>query len=132
MSLSAMKKYSEAKNSLRECRGIDGDIPVDNVMHSMWSGIDVTMNGELVSTTNQKCMYKSYFENILNNSSSTKIYQLKTSRYFGDDADKDENDISNLNTGMQERSMPFRNGQKVELMGFILSDIMGIQAAIVN
>ena len=73
MSNSAMKKYSEAKSQLRKSRGIDGDIIlIDNVMHSMWSGIDITMNGELMSTTNQKYMYKSYFETILNNSSSTK------------------------------------------------------------
>ena len=33
---------------------------------------------------------------------------------------------------MEERSMIFRNGQKVEFVGFLLSDIMGIHAAIVN
>ena len=33
---------------------------------------------------------------------------------------------------MEERCIVFRNGQKVELMGFLLSDIMGIQASIVN
>ena len=41
------------------------------------------MNGELVSTTNKKYMYKSYFETILNNSHLTKKYQLKMSGYFG-------------------------------------------------
>ena len=67
-----MKKYSEPKSSLRQWREIDRDIiPVDNVMHSMWSSVDITINGELVSTTNLKYMYKSYFENTLNNSSST-------------------------------------------------------------
>ena len=55
MSNLAMKKYSKAKSSLRQWRGIDVYIiPVDNMMHSMWNGIDITMNGELVSTTNQK------------------------------------------------------------------------------
>ena len=58
----AFKKYSEAKNTLRERRGTDGDIiPVDSVLHSIWSSVDVTMNGELISTTKQKYMYKSYF-----------------------------------------------------------------------
>ena len=33
---------------------------------------------------------------------------------------------------MEERCFVFRNGQKVELMGFLLSDIMGIQASVVN
>ena len=47
-------------------------IPVDNVLHSVWSRCNITMNGELVSTMNQKYMYKSYFGNILNNSHLTK------------------------------------------------------------
>ena len=35
MSNSAIKKYSEAKSQLRKGREIDGNIPIDNVMHSM-------------------------------------------------------------------------------------------------
>ena len=81
--------------------GEDGAIiPVDNVLHSMWSGVDITMNGELISTTSQKYVYKSYIETILNNSHSTKEYQLKLSRYFGDDGDKDEDYVMNWNKGM--------------------------------
>ena len=33
-------------------------VPIDNVLRSLWSGCNITMNGELVSTTNQKYMYK--------------------------------------------------------------------------
>ena len=65
------------------------------------------MNGELMSTMNQKYMYKSYFETILNNSSSTKKYQLKTSGYFGDEGNKDEDYISSWNKGMEERCIFF-------------------------
>ena len=114
-------------------RGIDGDIVlIDNVLHSIWSGVDVTMNGELISTTNQKYMYKSYFETVLNNNHSTKKYQLKSSGYYGDEGNKDEDYISTWNKGMEKRCMIFRNGNKVKLMGLILSDIMGIEALIVN
>ena len=33
---------------------------------------------------------------------------------------------------MEQRYLCFHDGQKVEMMGFILSDIFGIQASIVN
>ena len=62
----------------------------------------------------------------------TKEYQLKSSGYYGDEGNKDEDYISTWNKGMEQRCMIFRNGNKVELMGFILSDIMGIEASIVN
>ena len=107
-------------------------VPVDNVLHSLWSRCDIMMNGELISTTNQKYMYKSYFETILNNSHSTKKYQLKMSGYFGDSGNKDVNFMQNWNKGMEECYITFRNENKVELMGFLMSDIMGIQGAIVN
>ena len=90
------------------------------------------MNGELISTTSQKYMYKSYIETILNNSHSTKEYQLKLSRYFGDDRDKDEDYLMNWNKGREQRHLHFCDGKKLEMMGFILSDIFGIQASIVN
>ena len=80
LSVQEPQQYLEAKYKLLQHRGEDGAIiPIDNVLHSIWSGVDITINGELVSTTNQKYMYKSYIETLLNNSHSTKEYQLKLS-----------------------------------------------------
>ena len=133
MAILSMQQYLSAKHIRRKERLYQNDlVPVDNVLHSLWSGCNVTMNGELVSTTNQKYMYKSFFETVLNNSSLTKQFQLKTSGYFGDNGNKDINFMQNWNKGMEEHFVAFRNGNKVELMGFLLSDIMTIQGAIVN
>ena len=133
LSVQGLQQYLEAKYQVFQDQGEDGAIiPIGNVLHSMWSGVDITMNGELISTTSQKYMYKSYIETILNNSHSTKEYQLKLSGYFGDDGDKDEDYLMNWNKGMEKRHLHFHDGQKVEMMGFILSNIFGIQASIVN
>ena len=114
MATSAFQKYSEAKNKLKQARGTNGNIIlIDNVLHLIWSGIDVTMNGKLVSTMNQKYMYKSYIETVLNNSHLTKKYQLKLSSYYGDEGNKDEDFISTWNKRMELRCMIFRNGNKV-------------------
>ena len=133
MATLSMCQYLSAKQMRRKERLYQNDlVPVDNVLHSLWSGCNIMMNGELISTTNQKYMYKSYFETILNNSHSTKKYQLKTSGYFGDSGNKDVNFMQNWNKGMEECYIAFCNENKVELMGFLMSDIMGIQGAIVN
>ena len=96
LSVQELQQYLEAKYQVLQDWGEDGAIiPIDNVLHSMWSRVNITMNGELVSTTSQKYMYKSYIETILNNSHSTKDYQLKFSRFFGDDGDKDEDYLMN-------------------------------------
>ena len=133
LSVCGLQQYLEVKYELLQCRDEDGAIiPIDNVLHSMWSGVDVIINGEVVSTTSQRYMYKSYIETLLNKSHSTKKYQLKLSGYFGNDGDKDEDYLMNWNKGMEKRHLQFCDGQKVEMMGFILSDIFGIQASIVN
>ena len=131
MATLSMHQYLSAKHMRRNERLYQNDlVPVDNVLHSLWSGCDIMMNGELISAMNQKYMYKSYFETILNNSHSTKKYQLKTSGYFGDSGNKDVNFMQNWNKGMEEHYITFCNENKVELMG--MSDIIGIQGAIVN
>ena len=89
----------------------------------MWNRVDIIMNGEVVSTNSQKYMYKSYIETLLNNSHCTKEYQLKLSGYFGNNGDKDEDYLMNWNKGMEQRHLCFCDGKKVEMMGFILSDI---------
>ena len=73
MAILSMHQYLLAKHIRRKERLYQSDlVDIDNVLHSLWSGYNIMMNGELVSTTNQKYMYKSYFETILNNSHSTK------------------------------------------------------------
>ena len=54
------------------------------------------------------------------------------SGYFGDSGNKDVNFMQNWNKGMEECYIAFHNENKVELMGFLMSDNMGIQGAIVN
>ena len=56
------------------------------------------------------------------------------SGYFGDSGNKDKNFMQNWNERMEmeECFVTFCNGNKVELMGFLMSDIMGIQGAVVN
>ena len=133
LSVRGLQQYLEAKYELLQRRGEDGAIIlIDNVLHSMWRGVDVTMNGEVVSTTSQKYMYKSYIETLLNSSHSTKEYQLKLSGYFGDDGGKDEDYLMNWNKSIEQRHLCFCDGQKVEMIGFILSDVFGIQASIVK
>ena len=96
MAILSIQQYLSAKHIRRKERLYQNSLaPIDNVLHSLWSGCDVTMNGELVSMTNQKYMYKSYFETVLNNSHSTKQFQLKTSGYFGDSGNKDVNFMQN-------------------------------------
>ena len=129
----SMKSYLSEKHNHRQVEGLTGSIlPIDNVLHSMWNGVDVTMNHKLVSSTNQKYMYKAYIETLLNNSASTKRYQLGSHGFYGDGTLKDTDFNLSYGEAMEKRYMDFSHGKKVLLQGHLLSDVMGIQASIVN
>ena len=68
MATLSMHQYLSAKHMRRKERLYQNDlVPIDNVLHSLRSGCNIMINGELISTMNQKYMYKSYLETILNN-----------------------------------------------------------------
>ena len=57
MALLSMHQYLSAKHMRRKERLYQNAlIPIDNELHSLWSRCNITMNGEIVSTTNQKYM----------------------------------------------------------------------------
>ena len=54
----------------------DSALSVDQIFHTMWSSVDVSLNQVQVSTSGTNYMYKAAIENILNYSKSTKELQL--------------------------------------------------------
>ena len=44
----------------------ESGLPIDLILHSMWSSVDIKMNHALVSTSGTDYMYKALFETLLN------------------------------------------------------------------
>ena len=129
----AVKKYYEMKKKyLEQADAIKCIIPIDNVFHSMWSDVEVYMNNTKVNDSNRLYMYKAYIETLLNNSNSTKIFQLQSLGYYGDKGNKDQFYGFSFNDGMSKRHQKFKNNRVNELSGFLADDVMGVNAAIVN
>jgi hypothetical protein len=123
----AILEYTKDLNSVRFANTTDA------IFHSMWNGCDVFMNHTLVSTSNTRYMYKSYIETILNNSESTKKFQLTAIGYTGNNGNaNDPNIITSQNFGLQRRNEMFKDGKTVQLMGYLAADIMSLRPAIVN
>lgn len=107
-------------------------VPVDNVIHTMWKDVEMYLNHVKVSCSNNKYMYKSYLEALLNNSFATKKFQLKSQGFYGDDGNKDINFHESFNEGMRERYNHFKNGRLVEMRSFLSDDVMAVASAIPN
>ncbi len=59
-------------------------IPIDNIMHSCFSQVEIYANGNLISTSGTNYPYKSYIENLLNFNKAATDMQLSFVGFTGD------------------------------------------------
>ena len=51
---------------------MEAGLPIDLILHSMWSSVDIKMNHALVSTSGTDYMYKALLETLLNYNENAK------------------------------------------------------------
>lgn len=117
-------------------------VPVNNFMHSLFSQIDVFFNQKLVSPPNNLYPYRAYIETLLNYSEEAKKSHLTTSLWYDDtpdfietvleeDADNKKGYITQ-NIGAEERRKFVLNGQTVDLLGHLHSDVFNQDKFLLN
>ena len=78
--------------------------PIDFILHSMWSSVDIKMNNNLVSESGTNYMYKALMEALLTSDENTKKIQLSNEGFTGDSGDF---------TQINPDSPPYNHGLKV-------------------
>lgn len=110
----------------------ESGLPIDMILHTMWSSIDVTLNNIQVSGAGGNYMYKSAIECLLNYSKNTKEIQLQSIGMSPDTANFDSvkpGDTAGgtlaVNAGLLARKKLFGgNGQgSCDFKGVLLADI---------
>ena len=101
--------------------------PINLVLHSLFSQVDVQLQQQLVST-GQNYGYKAYMETLLEYGSNAKNTQLGAQGFFKDknqsfDADIVLNVQNILHSGMVDRYVYFMQSKPVELIGPLMADI---------
>ena len=99
--------------------------PVNLLLHSMFSEVDLKLNDTLVSSTNNTYAYRAYIETLLSYGESAKQSQLTSSMYYKDVAgsmeESNPHDAGALNLGMKKRHALVNAGRVVDLLGCIHS-----------
>jgi hypothetical protein len=99
--------------------------PVNLLLHSLWSQVDVQLNDRLVTPSSNTYAYKAYFETLLTYGPDAKKTHLEQSFFFKDEAGKlADNDPTrnNANTGLAKRYVLIDASKPVELLGRIHVD----------
>ena len=65
--------------------------PIDFILHSMWSSVDIKLNNNLISESGTNYMYKALIESLLTYNDNTKKIQLANEGFTGDSGDFSQN-----------------------------------------
>ena len=104
----------------------ESGLPIDLILHSMWSSVDIKMNHALVSTSGTDYMYKALFETLLNYNENAKRIQLANAGFSGDSGNFAQTHplTPPLNKGLKVRYIWFEeNTVSVEFIGPLMADI---------
>ena len=105
---------------------MEAGLPIDLILHSMWSSVDIKMNHALVSTSGTDYMYKALLETLLNYNENAKKIQLANAGFSGDSGNFAQTHplVPPLNKGLRTRYIWFdENSVSVEFIGPLMADI---------
>ena len=101
--------------------------PVNLLLHSLFSEVDLKINDTLVTSTNNTYAYRSYIETALSYGPAAKKSQLTAAMFYKDDSGHMEDNnphANNLgNKGFGKRHAFFEDSSVVDMMGCIHSDL---------
>ena len=99
--------------------------PIDFILHSMWSSVDIKLNNNLISESGTNYMYKALIEALLTYDDNTKRIQLANEGFSGDSGDFSQTnpDVPPYNHGLKARFKWFKDYGVVEFVGPLMADI---------
>ena len=105
------------------CTDADHVGPVNLILHSLFSHVEVELCGKSFGDPNNLYAYRAYLETLLNNSPDVLDSRLKCEGWEKDTADNmdstdpDEATAADQNKGLMTRSVDFKKSKTVTLMG---------------
>jgi len=94
--------------------------PINNILHSLWSEVEIKISGKTVSLSNNCYPYKAYLQTLLSSSYGAKVSHLAAQGFRQDDGNVDS--VSN-NEGATWRFSRFAGSTSMELEGPLNEDI---------
>lgn len=126
--LTAKITKADGTNLIADDKVVTG--PVNNWMHSLFSQVEVSLNGKLISSPSHTYGYRAYIETLLNFGSSAKKTHLTSRLWYKDTAGK-FNDFKD-NDGLVKRSSFIKGSKTVDLMSSIHHELFASDKLLIN
>ena len=96
--------------------------PVNLVMHSLFSHVDVSLKDKLISSASGNYAYRAYLETLPNRGKSAKNSQLTAGLWYKDDAGAMDA-MDNVDVGFVKRKRFSEKSKTIDLLGRLHSDL---------
>ena len=106
-------------------------VPINLALHSMWSQIDVFINGQRMTQASNMQPYKALIKTLLRYGSESKKTQL-TAQGFRQETGGNIDVLDDENKGYVWRQNLFKGSKQVEFEGPLLEDIMELDKYLLN
>lgn len=117
--------------------------PINNLMHSLFSQIDISLNQKTVSSSNNTYPYRSYIETLLSYGYDSKNSFLSSVLFYPDTPGKFESqryvkeDVkgtseANINYGLQKRYELTKDGVICDMIGHLHCDLFNQDKFLIN
>ncbi|XP_063933483.1 uncharacterized protein F54H12.2-like [Zophobas morio] len=109
----------------------DKIVPVNNILHSLFSRVDVYLNQKLISPPNNTYVYKSYIETLLNYCPAAKNSHLTCGLWYPDTAGSRDS-VEDANAGCKNRLVFIKENKEFDLIGHLNCDLFKQNKFLIN
>lgn len=109
----------------------DGTSTVNNLLYSMFSQVDVSLNGHSMSHSNHLYPYRAYLENLLNFNQTAKESRLTSALWYKDGNKSFAEEVADSNSGYSKRKK-FAQMSNFDLMNKLNSDLFNVEKYLMN
>jgi len=106
--------------------------PVNYLLHSLWSQVDVSLNQKLISQSSMTYPYRSYMESLLAYDTPAKNSHMTMRMWYKDTAGYMDEFKADKNEGLKKRQELTKNSKTFELLGPIHSDFFNQDRFLIN
>ena len=134
--LARLQLHLRCKITKPDGTDIDADAkvgPVNLLLHSLFSQVNVLLNEKLISGSSNTYPYKAYIETLLTHGNGIKTSELTGALFYKDTAGSlNVADPAGANLGLKKRSEFTKESQTVDLMGRLHLDICNQDRLLLN
>ena len=121
--------HQDATNSVLEADEVA--VPINLALHSLWSQVDVTLGGRLMTQATGMYPFKGFLQTLLNYGKEAKETQLLAQGWYEEGSDLDAVTAAG-NSAVFQKNEVYKTSKLVDLEGPLLEDIFQMNRYLLN